>query len=554
MNDEKNQASRSDAFRDPVPDIHVEPVHEEHLGPPRLTPSGGPGGGFQPPPPTLEHPAPPAWALAVDQERPRQRRMARTTVNLVAIIALVLGLTAALSSTPLASLFGRGGGSGTGAAAPAGSPPPSTSASLAPGDGRYDLREAAVYLLSNDGKRNEVVAFARNSNGRLRLVGRFDTGGTGSGSFEDASQGLVLGTSEGEASPIHNVDRAELLFVTNAGSNSITTFRIRADRLELASTVPSGGEKPVSITVHHGLLYVLNSGEFDNRLAANPDDGLENCTTGQLPSVTGFRVTPTGMLTQIPGSTRLLTGAADSGCAQVSFTPDGSTLVVTERIGGKPGPEPPGDTAKGAIVTFPVHANGTLGAMSVTDPTSNGPFGFTFTRDGRMLMTEQNGAFDNVGGGTVASYRLAPGGSVPDPVLNGPGRPVIPVGGVVESESTDPCWIVLTNDQKLAFVSSAIGQISSFSVAFDGQMTLLHRAATAPDGEDDTNDVLGFGITDLALSRDSRYLYQLHSFEGKVFVFLVNPNGTLTYVEQHDVFDLSVYIRNEGPPYGIAAF
>ena len=551
MNDE-SQASRSDAFRD-RPEIHVEAAHEEHLGPPRLNPSGGPGGTFAPPPPSLEHPGPPAWALAVDQERPGQRRTARRAVNLVAIVALVLGVTAAISSTPLGALLGRGGDNGGTAAAPGASP--SASGAAAPADGRYDLREAGVYLLSNDSQRNQVAAFARNQNGRLRLVGRYDTGGTGSGSFEDASQGLVLGTSQGEASPIHNIDRAELLFVTNAGSNSITTFRVRADKLELASTVPSGGEKPVSITVNRGLVYVLNSGEFDNRLTTNGEDGLENCTSGQLPSITGFRVTPAGVLTQIPGSTRLLTGAAESGCAQVSFTPDGTMIVVTERIGGRSEPEPPGDTAKGAILTFPVRADGTLGTVSITEPTSNGPFGFTFTRDGKMLMTEQNGAFDNIGGGTVTSYRLATGGSVPDPFLNpAGGRPVIPIGDLEKTESTDPCWIVLTNDQRLAFVSSAIGQISSFSVAFDGQMTLLHRAATSADGEDDANDLIGFGVTDLALSRDSRYLYQLHSFEGKVYVFLVNPNGTLTYVEQHDVFDLTVYIRNEGPPYGIAAF
>jgi len=37
--------------------------------------------------------------------------------------------------------------------------------------------------------------------GQLRKVGHFPTGGTGSGSFEDTANSLVLGGTEGEAAP-----------------------------------------------------------------------------------------------------------------------------------------------------------------------------------------------------------------------------------------------------------------------------------------------------------------------------------------------------------------
>src|SRR5262249_40905620 len=150
----------------------------------------------------------------------------------------------------------------------------------------------------------------------LREVGRFPTGGKGSGSFEDSAQGLVLGSADGQTSPIHTTDKADLLFVPNAGSSTISVFRVEANRLVLASDAPAGGQKPVSFALTRGLLYVLNSGEFDNRLIT-AQGLLENCTHGQLPSVTGFRVSPDGVLTQIKGSTRLLSGVAESGCSQI---------------------------------------------------------------------------------------------------------------------------------------------------------------------------------------------------------------------------------------------
>lgn len=562
-------------------------------------------------PPGAATPAP-SWLHSPDHPHHRPEPRSRTavrTVNLVAILALTAGVVAIVTSSDDEAtrvetvstvdddgqpevitdpeelvVEGEPGDDGAAGAVPpgdgavggdtAGAPQPDGTAGQegpdpsagvdgtvpaeagAEPEGPVDLRSGAVFALSNDGMANEVVAFSRAPNGRLAEVGRYDTGGTGSGSFEDAAQGLVLGSSEGEVAPIHNIDDAELLFVTNAGSNSISVFRVLADGLELVDVEPSGGEKPVSITVNSGLVYVLNSGEFDNRLASSPEDGLVNCTTGQLPSVTGFRVTPEGELTQIHGSTRLLTGEAESGCAQVSFTPDGGTLIVTERIAGRPGPEPPGDTAKGAILSFPVRDDGQLGTATVNEPLGNGPFGFTFTRSGVMLMTEQNGAFDNFGGGTVASYEIAPPGAVPDAFLNAPDmiQSVSPSSDIVPSFSTDPCWIVVTNDQRLAIVSSALGTLSTFAVSVTGEMSLLHVAATSASGNDSVKDYLGFGLTDITLSADSQYVYALHSFEGKIYTFRVNPNGLLTFVEQHEVFDLSTYVRNEGAPYGIAAF
>ncbi|CAN5757177.1 hypothetical protein BH20CHL5_BH20CHL5_09600 [soil metagenome] len=116
---------------------------------------------------------------------------------------------------------------------------------------------------------------------------------------------------------------------------------------------PSGGEKPVSVTVNRGVLYALHSGEatddlFDSEGVANP-----NCPTG-TPSITGFTVTA-------------------RGCAQISFTPDGDVLLATERTANDEGPPGP-DGDEGVIVTFKRSASGLLHGKTITDATGEGPF------------------------------------------------------------------------------------------------------------------------------------------------------------------------------------
>jgi hypothetical protein len=75
--------------------------------------------------------------------------------------------------------------------------------------------------------------------------------------------------------------------------------------------VASGGNLPVSLTIHDGLRYVLNAGP-----------GAIN--------ITGFSVAANGTLTPLAGSTRLLTTPIGAP-AQVSFNPAGTMLVVTHK-------------------------------------------------------------------------------------------------------------------------------------------------------------------------------------------------------------------------------
>jgi 6-phosphogluconolactonase len=496
---------------------------------------------YQPPPESQL--GEPRWSVPAPAPA-RQRRRGRLGLSIGLVVVLVLGLSVALAAfTPVGDWF-DGSGNST-AQAVAGTQryanSPDASANSGSAAAVANLRQGGVFLNTNNAAANEVIALVRGPDGALSEVGRYRTGGTGSATGEDIANGMVLGSANGESSPIHTVDDTTLLFVANAGSDTISVFRVRPDRLELVSEVPSGGEKPVSLTVSHGLLYVLNSGEFDDRLVVGPNTLLENCTTGQLPSVTGFRVDPDGALTQIPSSTRLLTGTRESGCAQVSFTPDGHTLVVSERIAGK---RNKAGIGKGAFVTFQVRQDGTLGTRNVVEPTGSGPFGFTFANDGTLLSTEQYGAMDGLG--HVTSYTVNDDGTMT------PNQKSIPNG------QSDTCWIVLTEDQKLAFSSGPAGggAITSYRVAKDGTLDVLHPVASAPDGKtaDASADHTPNGIIDLTLSRDSKYLYVVGAIDGAIYTFQVEGSGMLSYVGKTHLVDITPFEQGgEGVPLGIAA-
>ena len=378
-----------------------------------------------------------------------------------------------------------------------------------------NLKRGAVYSMSNDPDGNEVVAFSRAPDGTLTPAGSFATGGTGSGSFEDVANSLVLGSARGEASPNNLIGASNLLFATNAGSNSISVFKVNKEGLELVEVQDSGGEKPVSVTVNKGLLYVLHSGETEDDLF--DEDGnliAPNCTTGSLPSITGFTVSNDGQLTPIPNSTRSLSGDPFSGCAQVSFNPRGDVLVVTERTAVEPGQTnnrvPAGD--EGVILTFTVNDDGTLGNKQIFDATGQGPFGFTFSKDGLLLTSEQ---FDGPFGpdlGAAAAYALDSDGNL------------TATSASVGNGGTDSCWFVVTDDGKLGFVASFFDpspRISSYRITPQGDLELIEGDAAIPEQ----------GAADLALSRDSKYLYNINAFTGMVSAYEVGKDGSLDLIQ-----------------------
>ena len=352
----------------------------------------------------------------------------------------------------------------------------------------------AVYAMTNDATDNQVVVLNRSADGTLTPGGSFPTGGRGSGTFENSANGLILG----EQSPNNLNGSFKYLYATNAGSDSISVFRTQQDGLELVDVEPSNGDHPISVTVHNNLLYVLNG-------------GASNCSGG-APSISGFRIMPRGELEPIPGSMRLVSGGANSGCAQVSFTPAGDVLVVTQRQADK-------------IDTYLVdRGTGLATGPIVNETTGSGPFGFTFTQRGQLVTTENFGAAPLQGG--AASYEVPQDGVL------------VPVGPTTRNGRSDTCWVVITDSNRYAYTTNfQTGDISSFRVLPDGTLVLLNPTAA----------VIDVGASDQALSGNSQYLYARNALQGTISVFRVEDDGSLVRIQ--DI----VAVPPGGAAIGIAA-
>jgi 6-phosphogluconolactonase len=317
-----------------------------------------------------------------------------------------------------------------------------------------------VYVQTNDANINEVIVYRREEDGRLERLGSYLTGGKDSGKPHLPSQSSV-------------VLAGDRLFVTNAGSDDVTVFAVRDDELAALDRAASGGSAPTSIAVHGERAYILN--------------------TGGEPNVAGFGVDEDGHLAATPQSTRPLGDGSDP--AQVAFSPDGRTLLVTDR-------------AADGIHVLSIDDRG-IAHGPITHPSSGAtPYGFDFTPDGTVIVTEAAGA--EIGKASASSYRLDGGGELTT------------VSGAIQNTRSEVCWAVVSKDARTAFVTNfGDGTISTYAIGDDGSIELREAvAATTVEGQP--------GIRDEAISSDGRYLYALHADAREVFAWEVADDGTLT--------------------------
>src|SRR5215207_2971734 len=276
--------------------------------------------------------------------------------------------------------------------------------------------DGALYTQTNDPAGNAVQRFDRAADGSLQPAGTFSTGGSGLAGL-GGRQGAVELSGDGRH-----------LLAVNAGSDSVSVFRAGPRRLRLLDSVASGGTAPVSIAEHGGRVYVLNS--------------------GATPGVAAFTRHDDGVLEPIPGGIRdLAPGAA--GTAQVSVTPDGRALVVSERVANR-------------LETLPLDRQGRPGAPVVTASSGAVPFGFGITQTGTIVVSE-------AGASTVSSYRLGEAGAL------GVVSASLPVG------QGAACWVAVSPTGRFAYTGNASGSISGYAVAPDGSLTALDaNGLTAP--------------------------------------------------------------------------
>jgi 6-phosphogluconolactonase (cycloisomerase 2 family) len=326
----------------------------------------------------------------------------------------------------------------------------------------------AVYVLTNAADGNAVAVFDRAGDGTLTPAGTVPTGGTGTGAGLGSQGALVLSRN------------GHWLFAVNAGSNDISVFKLSRNGLHLRDRQPSGGVMPISLTVHDGLLYVLNAGD-----GATPGN------------ISGFTLEERGRLAPLAGSTRPLS-AANVGPAQVEFSRDGDVLVVTEK-------------ATNQISTYMVDDDGLADGPHVQPSAGQTPFGFAFGKRGQLFVSEAFGGAPNAS--AVSSYDV-----------DGEGI-LTTITPSAATHQTAACWVVVTRNGRYVYTSNTgSGSITGYHVARDGSLTLLNA--------DGRTGVTGDGSlpTDMDLSRNSQYLYALNSGTGSVAAFAVGGDGSLTHL------------------------
>jgi len=326
---------------------------------------------------------------------------------------------------------------------------------------------ARIYVQTNDAEKNEVIAYDRSADGRLDWLGSYETGGRGTGVPHLASQSSIVLSDDGT-----------WLLVANTGSDELTLFAIDADGLTIADKVASGGSAPTSIAISGEIVYALNN--------------------GGTPNISGFEIA-NGALAPIEGSTRPLS-AGNADPAQISFSPDGKTIVVTER-------------GTNAISSYAVDANGIAEGPETIPSSGATPYGFDFA-NGSVIVTEAFGG--EKGKAAASSYSLTEPGHL------------TPVSESIADTRSEVCWAATTNDGRFVYVTNfGDGTISSYAIGKGGALELLEPVAGST--------VIGEpGIRDEAITGDGRFLYAIDADHQRVFGWTVGADGHLDPVGEFE--------------------
>ena len=331
-----------------------------------------------------------------------------------------------------------------------------------------DLSRAggAVFVQTDNGSGNAVVAYQRAANGALTQAGVYPTGGLGgqlTGSVVDhlASQNSLV------------LDQAtNTLYAVNAGSDTVSVFAVRGDRLQLIQTVGSGGTYPVSIAVRGNLVYVLN--------------GLDGGSIQGFVSL-GGRLLPVKAWNRQLGLDPAATPQFTNTPGDIGFTGDGSQLVVTTKANGDD------------IDVFHI---GWTGAPSAS-PTVNAepgavPFAFVTQGSNRIALAE-------AGANAVATFTVNPNGTVTQSASAATGQAAT-------------CWIASAGDGLLYASNAGSGSLSGYQEGPSGSLKALGNTATDA------------GTVDAAGTPDGRFLYAQTGANGIVDEYAVGHGGGLTEI------------------------
>ncbi|RZT78998.1 6-phosphogluconolactonase (cycloisomerase 2 family) [Micromonospora violae] len=322
--------------------------------------------------------------------------------------------------------------------------------------------EGAVFVQTNKAEGNTIKVYDRDEDGRLTKAGEYETGGLG---------GFTIGAPlDALASQGSLTYHKGLLFAVNAGSNTVTVFRVDGTRLHKLQVIWSGGLLPVSVAARGDLVYVLNAG----------GEG----------SVQGFELHK-GRLSRIADANRSLglhngnPPAFGTAPAQVKIDPDSEFVLVSTK-------------AANVMFSYEIGRHGQLSRNPVISDAGNTPFGFTFDTDDTLLVAES-------GSNSVSRFELEDDGALDQ------------IGPSVPNGQQATCWIQRVGD--FFYVANAgTSTISSYRVNDHGKLELVEGVAADTGG----------GSIDMTAS--DGFLYVQNATAGNVQGYEVGKDGSLKLV------------------------
>jgi 6-phosphogluconolactonase (cycloisomerase 2 family) len=354
-----------------------------------------------------------------------------------------------------------------------------------------------VYINTNE-KQNKIIHFECRKDGKLVEIEKVNTGGEGTGGYKPIT---------GEASapdPLISDGALKIskdhrwLFVVNAGSNSISSFRIESNgKLKLADTKSTNGKVPCSLAFNDksNVLYVLHSYGPDQIKLFKVDEGKLHLMDES------YSINYGAFTDRLPSS--------------ILLSPDGKYLItsilynqiIRDQHHKIKKVVAANEDTKDGLMVFPVMEKGTLGTVVMNSSGGAGPFGSRFLHNSNTHFVT---TLDD--GNGVVFNRLDANGSVKK--LSSAKAEISNAVG-----AAGLCWVSISADNKYAYVSSFdVGAMVSFKLKGD----------TISQGYSGIGKIQGNGYVKSGThtsgpvgnwaSKDG-YLYQLYPNAGKIVAF-----------------------------------
>ena len=383
-----------------------------------------------------------------------------------------------------------------------------------------------LYIQTSEIK-NAVIHFRRAADGTISEADRVLTGGAGAGAFNYRATppGLLV---EGANSVLMTPDK-RLLFATNAGDNSVSSFGVGENgkltlldvkRTGNAISGKSGTAKSLQYAPLTRTLYVLHTIGPDHIRLLTVDSGgylrLRPERYSAVPADKPGRVTT--MLTVSPDEKFLLVGCSMDELPAAN--PDGSPILWVTRNGhphsiAANAPDPDG------LAVFPIDESGALGKPLFQDAGASSPWCPLFLHNRPQQF--------------VVGYATADGLSLA--TLDSSGQ--ISTGPVVRADTSigrpsELCWMAITPDDGLVFATmTGYGYIASWRLEGNILSIAKDQACEKPAGDGTfrgVGGIVGTSPNDMWMSPDGAYLYQMYTNASKLIGYAIQPDGRLEVV------------------------